>query len=98
MTANTFQTNSYSEERGQNSTTAVAVIVGLVLGGVFTFLWNSLPLLAVIGMWPLGLAIGFIGVALVNNMRREESEWGMALAGQALGVIAIGLIFAASIM
>jgi hypothetical protein len=97
MTANTFQ-NSYSEERGQNSATAVAVITGLVLGGVFTFLWSSLPLLAVIGMWPLGLAISFIGVALINNRRREESEWGLALAGQALGIVAIGLIFAASIM
>ena len=98
MTANTFQTNAYSEETGQNLETAVAVIVGLVLGGVFTFLWNSLPLLAVIGMWPLGLAIGFIGVALINNRRRTQSEWGLALAGQALGVIAIGLIFAASVM
>ncbi len=98
MTVNTIQTNSYSKQRGQNSTTAVAVIGGLVLGGVFTFLWNGLPLMAVAGMWLLGLAIGFIGVALINNMRREESEWGLALAGQALGVIAIGLIFVASVM
>ena len=98
MTANTFQ-NSYSEERGQtNSTTAVAVIAGLVLGGLFTFLWNGLPLMAVAGMWLLGLAIGFIGVAIISNRRREESEWGMALAGQALGAIGIALIFLASVM
>jgi hypothetical protein len=98
MTVNTFGTNSYSKESGRHSETAVAVIIGLVLGGVFTFLWSSLPLLAVIGMWPLALAISMIGVSLISNSRREESEWGMALAGQALGVIAIALIFAASVM
>ena len=97
MTANTFQ-NNYSEERGQNSTTAVAFIAGLVLGGVFMFLWNGLPLMAMAGIGLLGLAIGFIGVAVVLNRRREESEWGMALAGQALGAIGIALIFLASVM
>lgn len=98
MTANTFQ-NSYSEERGQNnSTTAVAVIIGLVLGGLFTFFWNGLPLMAGAGMWLLGMAIGFIGVAIISNRRREQSEWGMALAGQALGAIGIALIFLASVM
>jgi hypothetical protein len=39
-----------------------------------------------------------IGVSLIANSRREESEWGMALAGQALGVVAIALIFMASVM
>ncbi|MBE2222505.1 MAG: hypothetical protein IAF02_13240 [Anaerolineae bacterium] len=98
MTANTYQTNSYSEETGHNSTTAVAVIVGLVLGGVFTFLWNGLPLMAVAGMWLLALAIGFIGVAIISNRRRETSEWGIALVGQVLGAIGIALIFLASVM
>lgn len=98
MTANTFQNNSYSEERGQNSTTAVAVVAGLVLGGLFTFFWNGLPLMAVAGMWLLGLAIGLIGVAMISNRRREQSEWGMALAGQALGAIGIALFFLASVM
>ena len=97
MTANTFQ-NSYSEERGQNSTTAVTFVVGLVLGGVFMFLWNGLPLMAMAGIGLLGLAIGFIGVAVVMNRRREQSEWGMALAGQALGAVGIALIFLASVM
>jgi len=49
-------------------------------------------------MWLLGLAIGFIGVAIISNRRREESEWGMALTGQALGVIGIAFIFLASVM
>lgn len=98
MTANTFSANSYSENRSQNTTTAVALLAGLVLGGMFTFLWHSLPLLAVIGMWPLGLAIGFIGVAIISNRRRDEAEWGMALIGQALGVLGIALIFLASII
>lgn len=98
MTANTFQSNSYSEERGQNSTTAVAVIVGLALGGLFAFLWNGLPLVAVAGMGLLGLAIGFIGVAIISNRRREQSEWGMALAGQALGMLGIAFVLFASVM
>ena len=97
MTANTFQ-NSYSEERGQNSTTAVAVVGGLVLGGLFTYLWNGLPFMALVGMGLLGLAISLIGVAVVSNRRREESEWGMALAGQALGAVGIALMFLASVM
>jgi hypothetical protein len=98
MTANTFQTNSYNEETGRGLETAVAVIIGLVMGGVLSLLWHGLPLLAVIGMWPLALAMSMIGVSLISNSRREESEWGMALAGQALGVVAIALIFAASVM
>ena len=98
MTANTFQSNSYSEERGQNSTTAVAVIAGLVLGGMFSFLWNGLPLMGVAGMWLLGLAIGLIGLSIISNRHREQSEWGMGLAGQALAAIGIGLIFVTSLM
>jgi hypothetical protein len=98
MTTNTFQANLYNEESESNSVTAVAIIAGLVLGGVFTFLWNGLPLLAAVAMWPLGLAIGLIGAALVSKWLRGEPAWGLALAGQVLGVLSIGLIFAASIM
>ena len=98
MTTHTFQANTYSEESGRSSVTAVAVIMGLLLGGAFTFLWNGLPLLAAAALWPLGLAIALIGAALVSKWLRGKPAWGLALAGQALGVLAIGLIFAASIM
>ncbi|PID85114.1 MAG: hypothetical protein CSA11_02125 [Chloroflexi bacterium] len=97
MTVNTFQ-NSYSEERGQKSTMSVTLIVSLVLGGAFMFLWHGLPLMALAGIGLLGLAIGLIGMSVITNYRREESEWGVALAGQVLGAVGIALIFLTSVM
>lgn len=98
MVANTYQTNSYSKDSAQSSKTAVAVIFGLILAVGFNILWQGLPLLAVVGMGLLGLAISFIGVTILFNRRSEESEWGLALVGQVLGMIALSLIFLASVM
>jgi len=98
MTANTFQPNTYSKESGQISVTAVAVVLGLVLGGVFNLIWQGLPLLTLLGMWLLALAISFIAVTLINNRRSVESEWGLALVGQMIGMLAVCLIFIASVL
>lgn len=98
MTTHTYQTNSYSKDSAQNPTMAVAVIIGLILAVGFNILWQGLPFLAVIGMGLLGLAISFIGVTILQNRNREDAEWGLALVGQVLGMLAVSLIFFASIM
>lgn len=99
MVANTYQTTTYNhEEEGRFSITAVAILIGLFLGTMFNLIWQGLPLAAMAGMGFLGLAISFITVTIVHNQFRQESEWGLALVGQVLGVLAVGLIFIASII
>ncbi|MBP6469171.1 MAG: hypothetical protein KBE23_05635 [Chloroflexi bacterium] len=99
MFAQPFSNQSlYETKESGRGATAVAVFVGLLLGGVFNWLWSGLPFLAALAMWPLGLAIGLIVVALASRWLRGEAQWGMALAGQAIGVLAIALVFVASII
>ena len=89
------QSHNHTNETGR-SVTAVAIILGLLLGGMFNFFWAGLPWLVILAMWPLGIAIGL--VALASHRLRGEAQWGMALAGQAIGVVAIALIFVASMI
>jgi len=78
--------------------TAVAILIGLLLGGLFNWFWAGLPFLATVAMWPLGVGIGLIVVALVSHRLRGEAQWGLALAGQAIGAVANALIFIASMI
>lgn len=86
----------YETKESGRGLTAVAILLGLLLGGLFNWFWSGLPFLAMLAMWPLGVAIGLIVVGLVSHWLRGEAQWGLALAGQAIGVLAIALIFTAS--
>ncbi len=88
----------YETKESSRGFTAVALLIGLLLGGLFNWLWSGLPVLAMVAMWPLGVAIGLIVVALASHWLRGEARWGLALAGQGIGVLAIALIFIASLL
>jgi hypothetical protein len=93
MLAQPFSGQVIEKQETGNRLTAVAILIGLLVGGLFNWVWGGLPGLASLAVWPLGVAIGLIGVALVNGRRTGETPWGMALVGQAIGVLAVGLIF-----
>jgi hypothetical protein len=87
----------YNANESGRMVTAVAILIGLLAGGALNMLWDGLPLLAALAMWPLGLAVSFILVALVHYRRTGDGQWGLALAGQALGVLAVAMFFFASL-
>lgn len=73
--------------------TAVSIFCGFVLG--FLFAWVlSIPL-SLVGLapWLLGQAISLIATTLLQAHTQQEASWGMAIVGQLLGIIAIGLFF-----
>ncbi|MCB8983727.1 MAG: hypothetical protein H6659_07890 [Ardenticatenaceae bacterium] len=88
----------YETKESGRGVTAVAVLMGLLLGALFNWFWAGLPFLAMVAMWPLGVAIGLIVVALASRWLRGEARWELALAGQGIGVLAIALIFIASLL
>lgn len=77
--------------------TALAVLVGLGLGALSTVLWPHFAGLVSLAMWPLGLSIGLISVALLNYHLRGEAAWGMVISGQLLGAIGAALLLLAAL-
>jgi len=70
-----------------------AIIIGLVLGSLFTLLWNNLSSLETLALWPLAFALGFLSTGLFWGRKYGQKMWGMMIGGQFLGVIATGLLF-----
>lgn len=73
--------------------TAVSLLCGLLLG--FLFAWVLAMPLSLVGLapWLLGQAISFVATTLLQAHAQREASWGMAIVGQLLGVVAIGLFF-----
>ena len=74
--------------------TAVAIASGLLLG--FILLLAGYSLLVSIGMWLMGMALVCILYAFVSYHRFAVPVWETAIAGQVIGLVGIGLLFAAS--
>jgi hypothetical protein len=78
--------------------TAVSLLLGLGLGGLLIALLPPLPFLAMLAIWPLGMAISLIAVPLVLFRLRGQALWDMVIWGQAVGVVAVVLLFVASLL
>ncbi len=78
----------------QPRVTAVAVAMGLLTA--FLLLLFGYPLLVSAGMWMLAMALVCILYAFVSYHRFAVPVWETALAGQVMGFLGIGLLFAAS--
>ena len=73
-----------------------AVFLGLLLGGMATMLLSGMSGLGLLGIWVLCMSIAWIGIAIVNHRLYKQAQWGMVVAGQAMGAVAIVMfIFAA---
>lgn len=93
MLTQSTQTQTIEKRRfNLQSPTAVALLLGLIMGRLFTLLWPKLPFLTTLGMWPMGTAIAMILVALASSRLRHDPQWDMAIGGQFLGVAAMGLM------
>ncbi len=74
-----------------------AVFLGLLLGAAFTFLLSGMNGFALLGMWVLSMGMAWVGVAIVSYRRYGEAHWGMVIAGQVMGAIAILLLIFSAI-
>ena len=73
-----------------------AVFVGLLLGGMATILLSGMSGLGLLGIWVLCMSMAWIAVAMLNQRLYKQAQWGMVVAGQAMGAVAVViLIFAA---
>jgi hypothetical protein len=92
---------SYAQDDGNDKQglriVVTAVIVGLLLGAALTFLLSGMNGLGLLGMWVLSMGMAWISVAIVSYRRYGEARWGMAIAGQAMGAVAILLLVFATI-
>ncbi|MBL1128530.1 MAG: hypothetical protein D8M54_08470 [Chloroflexi bacterium] len=71
-----------------------AVTVTVVLTLLASFWWSRL---ALIGVSLLALAAVCIIMALIINRTSEQPTWGLAIAGQAAGVLGTAVLFWAAI-
>ena len=73
-----------------------AVLVGLLLGGMATLILSGMSGLGLLGIWVLCMSMSWIGIAMLNHRLYKQAQWGMVVAGQAMGAVAVViLIFAA---
>lgn len=96
----TFQVAPHIGAEGMHDrrATAVTLVSGLLLGALFNLLWPHFPLLARVGLWPLGLGVVCVGRVLGQLSRGSAPAWGLAIAGQALGLLGLGLLFLAQLL
>lgn len=73
-----------------------AVFLGLLLGTAFTLLLSGMSGLALLGMWVLSMGMAWIGVAIVSYRRYGKAQWGLAIAGQVMGAVALVLLVLAA--
>lgn len=72
-----------------------AVFITVVLALLASLWWSGL---ALIGVSLLALAAVCIIMALIINRTSEQSAWGLAIAGQASGVLGTAILFWAAII
>ena len=68
---------------------ATAVFLGIFLSIVATFTLLGMSSLGLIGIWVLSMGMAWIAVALLSQRIYKQAQWGMVVAGQAMGAIAI---------
>jgi hypothetical protein len=97
MTTSTHSNPPEIKRVAASRPTSHAVLVGLALAVLFVSQVPAhLPLVAW-AMGPLGLSFGFLGVGLYRLRAWGEKSWGVMLGGQLLAVVAISLLFLASL-
>lgn len=90
------QAESYTTEESSNHNGGwiTAMIITTVLIGLATFWWSGLALL---GVALLALATVCITMALIITRHSGNSAWGMAIFGQAAGVLGTAVLLWAAI-
>ncbi len=74
-----------------------AVIIGLMFGYLFSTIWSAFSGLAALALWPLGIALGLVGTALITSLVARQTFWGLLIAGKLLIFIGTSLLFFASL-
>lgn len=90
-------TQDYSSQRmvqaaGNSKLLATAVFVGLLLGALATMLLAGMSGWGLLGIWVLCMSMAWIGVAILSQRLYKQAQWGMVVAGQAMGAVAVLLL------
>lgn len=71
----------------------LATGIGIALAVFFHLLWPALTLPASLAVGLLGLSIALIGTAVFSHRYWGESQWGLAIVGQMVGIVAAAILF-----
>lgn len=83
----------------QHSLTAVSLaFAGLLLGGLFTWVWPALNGLAAIGIYLLGIALPFVVGTLLLARWRAPLRWDLLFFGQVLAAVGAALLLVVSLI
>lgn len=75
----------------------VAVLIGLIIGYLFSTIWFAFSGLAALALWLLGMALGLVGTALITSLVARQTFWELLIAGKLLVFIGTSLLFFASL-
>lgn len=75
----------------------IAILCGLIVGGLFSWMWSGLSGVANFAFWPLGLALAFVFMSFIAIKQQGSMRWDLLFIGQIFGVIGATLLFFASL-
>lgn len=79
------------------SMTPIAVLLGTGCGFMLSWLWPMVTGLAAWALWPLGMAIGLIGVTLFASLLVGQTHWELLIIGKLFAVLGAFLLFLSSL-
>jgi len=97
MLAKQIPTTWNEEVNTTSKTVKEATLIGIVIAATLIIFLPDFSMLAKMAMVPMGIAISYIAAALISA-KRSEPVYELGLVGQGLGVLAVILFFAASIL
>ena len=75
----------------------ISVLLGLLFGAFFSWLWSDLSGMASLALWPLSLALALVLTTFLSARNQRELRWDLLFAGQISGVIGAAIFLFASI-
>ncbi|MFQ5419991.1 MAG: hypothetical protein ACE5FD_14800 [Anaerolineae bacterium] len=98
MTTFTKHTPKISKIKNwRNRPIHLSLIIGTALSGLFSLGWTRITGISAVAMWLLGFSMGFLLMSWFHLRRQRLTAWGLAVAGQLLGVMGISLLLIASL-
>ena len=87
-----YSTQGINNASHHSKILATAVFMGVLLGAVATIVLSGMSSLGMVGIWVLAMGIAWVSVAMVSQRLYKQANWGMVVAGQAMGAVAIVLL------
>lgn len=91
--------HSLNKSVAQSRSTAViiSILIGSLIGGLFSVIWPNLNGGAMVAFWGLGVALASVTMSLAVYRRHRLMRWDLLLGGQIVAAVSAVLLFIASL-